>query len=283
MKIEKKWIKWSFFESSEFFIFQFFHVTSSGGGCQTLLDIQVVGLQDLKCPVNRPVSSHNIHKVHRFSFLNLERNEPLRRNWVSWSREIPADHKKEIYFKWQGEQRNEKTTAPNFSAIDPEKGVKQYVSHFSYRNFLLLFALMLMHEPRLFIPFLSSFFFHISDFFFKNTSQTIFPFLIVMARGCSETCIRCRCLSLGNKDTNGKKYRALFLRGAAHKKKGWLGGGLMEMVQITHKKMIWKRRIEENFFHDNEKRAKIKIEKMWGAIVNDATREIILNRSIFYE
>lgn len=47
-----------------------------------------------------------------------------------------------------------------------------------------------------------------------------------------------------------KNVRRWFFAGGHTKKKGeemeWLGGDLMEMVQITHKKMIWKRKIEEN-------------------------------------
>lgn len=91
-----------------------------------------------------------------------------------------------------------------------------------------------------------------------------------MAKGCSETCIYCRCLSLRNKDTNGreeKKRRALcFLRGHKKTPGGWSGGDLMEMVQITHKKMIWKKGESRRifFFMTTKKRAKIKIEKIVG-------------------
>lgn len=116
-----------------------------------------------------------------------------------------------------------------------------------------------------FIPFLSPSFFPYfwSFFFFKNTSQTIFFPPYRDGKGCSETCIYCRCLSLRNKDTKGKMSGAVFCGGP--QRKGMRGSDLMEMVKITQKKDDMKK---ENRGKNSwqRKRAKIKIEKMGGRV-----------------
>lgn len=130
---------------------------------------------------------------------------------------------------------------------------------------------MLMHEPRLFfVLFCRQIFFHIfwsRLFFEKNTIANHFFSPYRDGKGCRETCIyTVAAFRFVIRIRLERKSRGAVFAGRPQKGNGWgKSSHLMEMVKITQKKMIWKRRIEEKNSWQR-KRAKIKIEKMVGPI-----------------
>lgn len=183
-----------------------------------------------------------------------------RLEYVGWCQKIPTDHKKEIYLNGNGKissSKRERKNAPlNFWAIDPKIACEavrvalSYEHSCCFHSTLMYDFLSLSPSP---MPLCS-----VLAFFSKNHSH-----LIAIAKDVEECCRhRRRCPhSVSNKDTKKKKAVG---RSFCGEKRDEVGAALMEMAKIT-KKMIWKRKIEEKF-HDNEKRAKIKIEKMVGWI-----------------
>ena len=184
------------------------------------------------------------------------------------AKKIPADHKKEIYFKWKWEKtRNEKAKKiyvsckhKSFQPLTPESPSKRGGAegrHF-YEKISCCFCLM--HEPRLFYPFfLSSLFFHISGAFFSK-KHFLTPILSwwqkrrgYVVKHVNQLPLSSLPFALCNiKDTNDG--RAVFCGSQE-----WLRGDF-DGDGANNTEMIWKNKEEKISWQ--RKRIKIKIEKM---------------------